>query len=80
MRRKVTKKEDEFKKLEEEMVEKGSMVTPLEREAPPSIEDIEEALRRREEQTMREEDPEFVSPEEEEVFRKKKKKIVYLNK
>ncbi len=78
MRRKVTRKEDEYKMLEEEMVEKGSMVTPVEREEPPSIEDIEEALRRREEQALREEDPKFVSPEEEEVFNKKKKRIVRI--
>ncbi len=74
----MRKKEDEFKKLEEEMVEKGSMVKPIEREAPPTVEQIEEALRRREEETLREEDPKFVSPEEEEAFRKKKKKIVRI--
>ena len=76
--RSTRKKEDEFKKLEEEMVEKGSMVTPLERETPPSVEQIEEALRRREEEAVREEDPKFVSPEEEEAFRKKKGKIVRI--
>ena len=75
----MRKKEDEFKKLEEEMVEKGSLVTPVEREmTPPSVEQIEEALRRREEEADREEDPKFVSPEEEEAFRKKKGKIVRI--
>ena len=71
-------KEDEFKKLEEEMVEKGSSVRATERPAPPSAEDIERALERHEIEREREEDPTFVSPEEEAASRKKKRKIVII--
>ncbi len=71
-------KKDEFKKLEEEMVEKGSSVTPTERPNPPSADDIEKALARHELEREKTEDPTFVSPEEQEASRKKKKKIVLI--
>ena len=71
-------KEDEFKKLEEEMVEKGSSVRPTERPEPPSADDIERALARHELEREKAEDPTFVSPEEEAASRKKKKRIILI--
>ncbi|MBR6230131.1 MAG: hypothetical protein IKQ97_10375 [Eubacterium sp.] len=69
---------DEFKKLEEEMVEKGSAVNPVERPDDFSTEMIEEALERTMEKPEPEDEPHFVSPEEEEVYRKKKKRIILI--
>lgn len=71
-------KTDEFKKLEEEMVEKGSSVTTTERPAPPSADDIEKALARHEIERERNEDPTFVSPEEQAASKKKKKRIILI--
>ncbi len=72
----MSDREDEFKKLEEEMVEKGAAVTPVVKTAPPSTDDIERAL----EQSMEEkpEEPEFISPEEEKEDKKKKKRAIFI--
>lgn len=84
-RRKKTKNnEDEFKKLEEEMVEKGSSVRPVEKIEPPSADDIEAALERtlREDlqkaEHVEEEEPKFYSPEEQVARKKKKKRIILI--
>ena len=69
---------DEFKKLEEEMVEKGSAVNPVERPEDLSTDAIEEALERTLERPDPEEAPKFVSPEEEAVHRKRKKRIILI--
>ena len=70
-------REDEFKKLEEEMVEKGSTVQPAPRYEEPDADDIERAIER----TLSESDedePTFLSPEEQAGKRKKKKRIILI--
>ena len=78
------KKEEEFKKLEEEMVEKGSSVEPLEKMEAPSADDIEAALERtlREDlqkaEHVEEKEPKFYSPEEQAARKRKRKKIILV--
>ncbi|MBO4395120.1 MAG: hypothetical protein J5819_02090 [Eubacterium sp.] len=73
----MSDREDEFKELEKEMVEKGSAVQPIERYEEPGPDDIERALE--ESLSMSDEDePTFVSPEEQAIKRKRKKRIILV--
>lgn len=71
------KKEDEFKMLEREMIEKGTAVEPIEKTTPPSADDIEKALERKNYEEEHD-SPHFISPEEEQAQKKKKNRIILI--